>query len=228
MKKIPIIVICGATASGKTALSIELAKRYGGEIVSADSMQIYKYMDIGSAKPDINEREGIAHYMMDIIEPTSNYSVAEYAETAHDVIADIYSRGKLPIMVGGTGLYINSVINDVDFAEGDCDEALRKELSEYAQAKGAKALHDMLAQIDPESAAEIHENNVKRVIRAIEFYRLNNKKMSELETMNKTLLSTNESYIKENHNLQEEKYKLEQELERLKNRGFFARLFNKN
>lgn len=177
--KIPIIVICGATASGKTALSIEIAKRYGGEIVSADSMQIYKYMDIGSAKPDIKERAGIPHYMMDIIEPTKNYSVAEYTEAAHDIIADIHSQKKLPVMVGGTGLYINSVINDVDFAEGDCDEALRKELSEFAKTKGAKALHDMLSEIDPESAVEIHENNVKRVIRAIEFYRLNNKKMSE-------------------------------------------------
>jgi len=185
MDKIPVIVICGPTASGKTALSIEIAKHLESEIVSADSMQIYKYMDIGSAKPDMDEREGIVHHMMDIIEPTQNYSVAEYAQNAHKIIYDIYSRGKIPVMVGGTGLYINSVINDVDFAEGDCDEKLRNELTDLAKNEGVEKLHNMLREIDEKAAEAIHMNNVKRVIRAIEFYKLNGKKISEHSELGK-------------------------------------------
>jgi len=179
MEKIPVIVICGPTASGKTALSVELAKAMDGEIISADSMQIYKYMDIGSAKPDEAEREGIPHHLMDIIEPCENFSVAEYQQMAHRAIYDVTSRGKLPIMVGGTGLYINSVINDVDFADDGGDEALRAELLDFAKANGALALHEKLRELDAAAAEKIHMNNVRRVIRAIEFIKLNGKSFSE-------------------------------------------------
>lgn len=180
IKKIPIIVVCGATASGKTALSIEIAREFGGEIVSADSMQIYRHMDIGSAKPTIEERQGVAHHMMDILEPTESFSAAQYAEMAHRCIYDIYSRKRLPVMAGGTGLYINSVINDVDFSDEDnSDGKLRNELTKIYEENGAEYLHEMLRAVDEKSAEKIHANNVKRVIRAIEFYRLNNKKLSE-------------------------------------------------
>lgn len=179
MEKIPLIVIAGATASGKTSLSIQLAHELDGEIVSADSMQIYKYMDIGTAKPDLREREGIPHHMIDIVTPDTNFSVADYTTMAHDAIADIYRRGKMPIMVGGTGLYISSVVNDVDFAEGDDNSEIRKELFALAEEKGKGYLHKMLEEIDPASAEKIHENNLKRVIRAIEIYRLSGEKLSE-------------------------------------------------
>lgn len=186
MEKIPVIVICGPTASGKTALSVELAKALDGEIISADSMQIYKYMDIGSAKPDEAEREGIVHHLMDIVEPTKNFSVADYQALAHDAIYDVFSRGKVPVMVGGTGLYINSVINDVDFADDGGDEGLRQELSDFADANGAEALHKMLCELDPAAGEAIHMNNVRRVIRAIEFIKLNGKLFSEHNSEGKT------------------------------------------
>ncbi len=179
MEKIPLIVIAGATASGKTSLSIQLAHELDGEIVSADSMQIYKYMDIGTAKPDLGEREGIPHHMIDIVTPDTNFSVADYTVMAHEAIADIHNRGKMPIMVGGTGLYISSVVNDVDFAEGDDNSEIRKELFALAEKKGKGYLHKMLEEIDPASAEKIHENNLKRVIRAIEIYKLSGEKLSE-------------------------------------------------
>ena len=167
MKKIPVIVICGPTASGKTALSIEIAKKYNGEIVSADSMQIYKYMDIGTAKPDNTERDGIAHHMIDIVAPQESYSVAEYTEEAHRVIGDITSRGKIAVITGGTGLYINSLID-----ENDSDTTIRNELQRLADEQGADVLVRELKSIDPVSAEKIHKNNLRRIIRAIEFYKM--------------------------------------------------------
>lgn len=183
MNKIPIAVVGGATASGKTGLAVELALALGGEVVSADSMQIYKYMDIGSAKPGIEEMRGVPHHMLDVVLPTQNFSVAEYAAAAHECIAGIASRGHLPIVCGGTGLYIESLIRDVDFGEQDTDEALRAELFEYAAENGNGALHDILAQCDPEAAAAIHENNVKRVVRAVEFFRTTGEKISVHQRM---------------------------------------------
>lgn len=179
MSKIPVIAVCGATASGKTALAVEIAIAVGGEVVSADSMQIYKYMDIGSAKPDMAERKGVIHHMMDIIEPTVRFSVADYAAAAHEIIADIYKRGKIPVLAGGTGLYINSVIDDATFSENDTDESLRQQLFDIAKEKDEQYLHDMLREIDPDAADVIHPNNVKRVVRAIEFCRMNNKLFSK-------------------------------------------------
>lgn len=189
MKQTQLIVIGGATASGKTALSIELAKEYNAEIVSADSMQIYKYMDIGTAKPDLEERQGIAHHMIDIISPKESFSVAEYVKTAHDVIADIIQRGKNAIVVGGTGLYINSLVNDVDFGENDNDMSIREELSRLLEEKGIDFLMDMLSEFDPISAQTIHKNNTKRIIRAIEFYKMTGIPISEHQAETKKKVS---------------------------------------
>lgn len=179
MRKIPLIVIAGPTASGKTALSVNLAKALGGEIVSADSMQIYKYMNIGTAKPTDGEKEGIPHHMMDFLEPSVNFSVADYCEMAKKVIADIDNRGKIPVMVGGTGLYIDSLVNGVDFGESDGDETLRNELEALAEKEGNEAVHKILAEIDPETAEKYHPNNLRRIIRAIEIFKTQGVKVSE-------------------------------------------------
>ena len=172
MSKIPLIVVAGPTASGKTSLAIDIACELGGEVVCADSMQIYKYMDIGTAKATAREREMCPHYMIDIIEPDEDFSVADYTTHAHKVIADIRDRGKLPVMCGGTGLYIDSVVNDVEFGEYENDYALRKSLNELAQREGPQKLIEMLREFDPESADKLHPNNLKRIIRAIEFYKI--------------------------------------------------------
>lgn len=179
MEKTSVLVIAGPTASGKTDLAVELAKRYGGEVVSADSMQIYKRMNIGTAKPDMAELQGIPHHMMDFLEPQEGYSVAEYVKSAHEIIADIKSRGKLPIIAGGTGLYINSLIDDVEFSPAEDNGEIRAELEERVRCEGIESLMEELWKIDPVSAEKIHPNNTKRVIRAVEYYRLNNAPISE-------------------------------------------------
>lgn len=172
MEKIPLIVIAGPTASGKTALSIDIAKEYNGEIVSADSMQIYKYLNIGTAKPDMEERSGIIHHMMDIVEPTEGYSVADYVKTAHEVIKNIREKNKNAVVTGGTGLYITSLVNDVDFREDDSETELRKSLQKLYEEKGIDYMVEMLSQFDPISAQRLHKNNTRRIIRAIEFYKM--------------------------------------------------------
>lgn len=187
--KIPIVVVAGPTASGKTGLAIELAKRFDGEIVSADSMQIYKYMDIGTAKPTPAEREQCVHHLIDFLKPDAEFSVADYTELAHRVIADIHSRGKLPVMCGGTGLYINSVINDVEFGETQSDEELRRELQNIANTEGNEKLIKILREFDPVSAERLHPNNVRRVIRAIEFYRTTGVPISEHQEKTKQIVS---------------------------------------
>ena len=185
MNKLPLIVVAGPTASGKTSLAIGLAKLVGGEIVSADSMQIYKYMDIGSAKPTEDERKQVKHHLIDFVEPDEEFSVADYTEAAHEVIRDILSRHKLPVMCGGTGLYINSVVDDVTFGETETDYALREELADYAKTHGNEAVLEMLKEIDPISAARLHPNNLRRIIRAIEFYRLTGTTISAHQEMTK-------------------------------------------
>ena len=179
MSKIPLIVVAGPTASGKTGLAIDIANYVGGEIVSADSMQIYKYMDIGSAKPTKEEQSQAVHHMIDFLEPHEEFSVADYTEMAHKVIADIYGRGKIPVMAGGTGLYINSVVNDVTFGEMDTDYELREELKKSAEEKGSEYLLHMLEEFDEVSAKRLHPNNLRRIIRAIEFYKITGKPISE-------------------------------------------------
>lgn len=168
-KKIKLLAVVGATASGKTALAVRLSQVLNGEVVSCDSMQVYRHMDVGTAKPTEAEKCGIAHHMIDIADPKTPYSVAQYVEEAKAVIAEIAGRGKLPIVCGGTGLYLDALLRG-GFEETQCDPALRESLFAYAELHGAHALHERLRAVDPESAESIHENNVKRVVRALEIY----------------------------------------------------------
>ena len=177
MKK-PLIVIAGPTACGKTDISIDLAEKIGGEIISGDSMQVYKYMDIGTAKAIKEEMRGIPHYLLDELYPDEEYNVMLFQQKAKQYMEGIYSRGHIPIIVGGTGFYINALVYDNDFSEEEESE-IRKELYAVAENEGAEKLHAMLAEVDPEYAANIHHNNVKRVARALEYYRLTGEKMSE-------------------------------------------------
>lgn len=174
----PLIILTGPTAVGKTKLSIALAKAVGGEIISADSMQVYKYMDIGSAKIRPEEMQGIRHYLVDVLEPVEEFHVVRFQQMAKEAMAGIRSRGHIPILVGGTGFYIQAIVNDIDFTENEASP-YREELERLAAEKGGAYLHEELQRIDPESAAAIHENNIKRVIRALEFYRMTGKKISE-------------------------------------------------
>ena len=174
-----LVVISGPTASGKSEIAVELARKIGGEIISADSMQVYRHMDIGSAKITFEEMMGVPHYMIDVAEPTENFDVARFAEEAKAHVRDIQMRGKVPILCGGTGFYIQAVTRDIDFTESGSDEAYRSELAKYAETHGNEALHARLREIDPESADAIHANNVKRVIRALEYYRQTGEKISE-------------------------------------------------
>lgn len=178
MKK-PLIILTGPTAVGKTDLSITLAKAVNGEIISADSMQVYKYMDIGSAKITKEEMDGVKHYLVDEFEPDEEFNVVKFQEYAKKYIEEIYSKGKIPILVGGTGFYIQAVLNDIDFTETKEDTSYRKELEALALEKGAEYLHDRLKEVDEVSSNQIHHNNVKRVIRALEFYKQTGQKISE-------------------------------------------------
>ncbi|WRS28127.1 tRNA (adenosine(37)-N6)-dimethylallyltransferase MiaA [Oscillospiraceae bacterium MB08-C2-2] len=178
-EKIPLIVITGPTATGKTELAIQLAKELDGEVVSADSMQIYKYMDVGTAKPSKEERQGIPHHLMDFLEPSESFSVARYVELAGDAIQDIVSRGKRAIVAGGTGLYISSLIDGIAFTPIAEDQQLRGELYEQAQREGNQVLWQKLEQADPVLARGLHPNNLGRVVRALEVFMLTGIPMSE-------------------------------------------------
>ncbi len=167
-----IIVVCGPTATGKTRLGIELAKQYGGEIVSADSMQVYRRMDIGTAKATAEERAAAVHHMLDVAEPEENYSVARYVEEASRCCDDILSRGKRPILVGGTGLYIDSLVSGRDFAENNGDEGLRQRLSDEYEVLGGEAMLRRLGRFDPERAEKLHPSDKRRIVRAIEIFEL--------------------------------------------------------
>lgn len=179
MDKKPLIVLTGPTAVGKTSLSIKLAKAINGEVISADSMQVYRYMDIGTAKIKGEEMEGIPHYLIDEYNPDEEFNVFEFKKQAKKYIIDIHSRGKIPIIVGGTGFYIQAILYDIDFTENDTDYEYRSELEEMAKNHGGQYLHDKLAKIDPESAKAIHPNNKKKVIRALEYYFLSGEKISD-------------------------------------------------
>lgn len=172
MKK-PLVVLTGPTAVGKTKLSISLAKALNGEIISADSMQVYKYMDIGSAKITEKEMDGVPHHLIDVLSPFEEFHIVRFQELAKKAMEDIYNRGKTPVFVGGTGFYIQAITKDIDFTEGKEDKQYREELSRLAAEKGNEFLHEMLREVDKKSAEEIHANNVKRVIRALEFYKEN-------------------------------------------------------
>ncbi len=185
MDKTRIVAIVGPTASGKTALSIELAKQNNGEIVSADSMQIYKGMDIGTAKPTIEERQGIVHHMMDVVDLSEEFSVARFCEMAHAVIADIKGRGKLPILVGGTGLYVDSLLNDLTFTASEGSPELREKLHQLAKEEGNDAVYKILQEMDKEAATRLHPNNLRRVIRAIELMKTTGISIIEHEKISK-------------------------------------------
>ena len=172
MKK-PLVVLTGPTAVGKTKLSISLAKALNGEIISADSMQVYKYMDIGSAKITEKEMDGVPHHLINVLSPFEEFHIVRFQELAKKAMEDIYNRGKTPVFVGGTGFYIQAITKDIDFTEGEEDKQYREELSRLAAEKGNEFLHEMLREVDKKSAEEIHANNVKRVIRALEFYKEN-------------------------------------------------------
>ena len=171
-ERIPLVIVAGPTASGKTALAIEIAKKTDGEVISADSMQIYRDMNIGTAKPTKEEMQGIPHHLIDIASPGENFSLGKYAALAHKAIKDIHSRGKLPILCGGTGLYIDTVADNIKLTKVPADEELREKLIRRAEDEGAESLYKELCKIDPDAAAKLHINDVKRVIRALEIYYL--------------------------------------------------------
>lgn len=183
MNKKPMVVLTGPTAVGKTALSIGLAKRINGEIISADSMQVYKYMDIGSAKIMPKEMEGIKHYLVDELLPSEEFHIVRFQDMAKKALEEIYAKGKIPIIVGGTGFYIQGLLYDIDFSSQDADYAYREELEKYAKTYGPEALHEKLREVDPKSCETIHANNVKRVIRALEYFHLTGNKISEHNEM---------------------------------------------
>ena len=179
MKKKPLIILTGPTAVGKTKASIGLAKAVDGEIISADSMQVYRHMDIGSAKIKPEEMEGIPHHLIDVLEPDDEFHVVKFQQLAKKAMREIWERGHIPIVTGGTGFYIQALLYDIDFDENEKENACRKELEAYAREHGAEALHEKLALVDPASAKMIHPNNIKRVIRALEFYEHTGKRISE-------------------------------------------------
>lgn len=193
--RIPVAAIVGPTASGKTALGVEAAKYFGGEVISADSMQIYKGMDVATAKPTEEEKQGIPHHLMDFLDRECSFSVADFVELAAMKISEINGRGKLPIIVGGTGLYISSLLDNIKFAEIKSDENLRKSLEETARTEGNEKLFKRLEAVDPETAAELHPNNLVRVIRAIEVYELTGKKLSQYKVESRLIPTPYKSVI---------------------------------
>ncbi len=184
-----ILVICGPTASGKTALAAELALRFGGEVVSADSMQVYRRMDIGTAKPTRSEQRGVPHHMIDVAEPEENYSVARYVADAVPIVDGILARGKLPIIAGGTGLYIDHLVAGRQFAPFQPDSGLRPQLQARARQEGLPALYAQLAQVDPDAAGSIHPNDEKRIIRALEVFLSTGKPLSQHDRESRALPS---------------------------------------
>lgn len=192
MKK-PLIILTGPTAVGKTSASIQLAKQIGGEIISADSMQVYRKMDIGSAKIMPEEMGGVPHYLIDVLDPAEEFNVVRFQELAKAAMEKIYARNHIPIVVGGTGFYIQALLYDIDFTEEEGNPSFRKQLEERAISEGKEVLHKELACVDPESAEEIHPNNVKKVIRALEFYYQTGEKISEHNTKQRQKESPYES-----------------------------------
>ena len=177
--KRPLVILTGPTAVGKTAASIGLAKAIGGEIISADSMQVYREMDIGSAKIRPEEMDGVPHHLVDVLDPSEDFNVVLFQQMAKEAMEGIYQRGHIPIVVGGTGFYIQALLYDIDFTENNADTAYREKLEALAKTQGAEYLHEMLEKVDPESAEQIHFHNVKRVIRALEYYQQTGKPISQ-------------------------------------------------
>ena len=180
MDRKPLIILAGPTAVGKTSLSIRLAKETGGEIISADSMQVYRHMDIGSAKITKEEMDGVSHYLVDVLEPEEEFNVVRFQQMAKEAAEKIWEKGKIPLVVGGTGFYIQALLYDIDFTENDGDESYRRQLEQKASdEEGASELYEMLKTVDSKAAQEIHPRNIKRIIRALEFYHQTGRKISE-------------------------------------------------
>lgn len=177
--KRPLIILAGPTAVGKTAASIRLAKAIGAEIISADSMQVYRHMDIGSAKIRLEEMEGVPHHLIDVLEPEEEFNVVRFQQMAKAAAEEIYAKGKIPLVAGGTGFYIQALLYDIDFTENDGDTSYRRSLEKTAEEKGGEYLHAMLREADPKAAEEIHPHNIKRMIRALEFHHQTGGKISE-------------------------------------------------
>ena len=175
----PLIVLTGPTAVGKTALSIELAKMVGGEILSADSMQVYRGMDIGSAKIRPREMQGVPHHLVDVLDPVQEFNVVVFQKLCRQAMEGIYGRGHIPILTGGTGFYIQALLRDIDFTENEENTEYRRQLEQLAAVKGSQVLHEMLTAVDPAAAQAIHAHNIKRMIRALEFHYLTGEKISE-------------------------------------------------
>lgn len=174
----PLVVLTGPTAAGKSRLSVALAKRIGGEIISADSMQVYRHMDIGSAKITEEQMQGIPHHLIDVLEPWEDFNVVIFQHKCRECLGKIYRRGHIPILAGGTGFYIQAILREIDFTQSQEDTAYRRRLEQLAAAQGAQALHELLQQADPASAAAIHPNNIKRTIRALEYFQLTGERIS--------------------------------------------------
>lgn len=179
MKQKPLVILTGPTAVGKTELSIQLAKKINGEIISADSMQVYRTMDIGTAKIKPEEMEGVKHYLIDVLNPDEEFNVVRFQQMAKQAMEEIYAKGKVPIVVGGTGFYIQALVYDINFEENDEDTSYRQSLELLLEEKGAAFLHAMLKEVDEKAAEDIHQNNSKKVIRALEFFHQTGKKISE-------------------------------------------------
>lgn len=179
MQKIPLVVIAGPTASGKTALAVALCRQFDGEVISADSMQVYDHLQVGTARPTTEEMQGIPHHLMGFLPPSASYSVARYAAAAHETIADVARRGKLPVLCGGTGLYIGAVVDNLHYQDQPADRAVRDELNRRAEAEGGAALLAELATIDPVTAARLHPNDRGRIVRALEIYRTTGRTITE-------------------------------------------------
>lgn len=177
--KKPLVILTGPTAVGKTEISIKLAKAINGEIISADSIQVYKYFDIGSAKVTKEEMDGVKHYLIDVLEPDEEFNIYVFKKLAMEAMEEIYAKGKIPIIAGGTGFYIQALLYDVEFSEEEGDKTYRHMLEKKAEIEGVTSIHNMLKEIDPEAAKEIHENNLKRVIRALEYYNETGMRISE-------------------------------------------------
>lgn len=185
MKRIPVVAVIGPTASGKSDLAVEICRHFGGEVVSADSMQIYKGMDIATAKPTEEEKKNIPHHMMDFLDNSEDYSVALYQQAASECIADIHSRGLLPVVCGGTGLYVDTLLNNVKLSDDSCDGELRRSLLKRAEDGGADKLLEEVRAFDPEYAEKLHPNNIKRIVRALEVYKTTGTTMTEQAELSK-------------------------------------------
>ena len=187
--KIPLLAVVGPTASGKTRMGVELCKAFDGEVISADSMQIYSEMPIATAVPSLDERQGVPHHLMEILKPVDTFSVADYVNLAHKTISEIYRRGKLPVLVGGTGLYVNSLIDNIQFLPEPVDLKLRERLQKELEQMGEEHMLEKLRAVDPKSAMRLHKNNRRRVIRALEIYELTGKTIQEIEMASRSMPS---------------------------------------